>query len=279
VNDMSSHIEPNARVAFRILHQDNDMLVVEKPGGIVTMPGVGHQHDTLLNGLYAKFGEKLRQLGVPRDHGLVHRLDRDTSGVLAIALSRDAYDGLRAQFEERTVKKYYWAVCVKAPREREGVIKKSIEETVQRKDRYTSVRRSKLSSGGKSAVTAYRVIEESELGALIEARPVTGRLHQIRVHLASVGATVLGDEIYGTNRARGVSARLALHSHRIAITHPVSGKTLDIRSAFPRDLRGLLKRLDLHRPDTTDAKQSAKAAAEQASDQGSDEFSRDSIGE
>jgi 23S rRNA pseudouridine1911/1915/1917 synthase len=279
VSDLSTHIEPNERIAFRTLYQDNDMLVVEKPGGVVTMPGVGHQHDTLLNALYAKHGERLRQLGVARDHGLVHRLDRDTSGVLAVALTRDAYDGLRAQFEERTVKKFYWAVCVKAPREQEGVIKRPIEETVERKDRYTSVRRSRLASGGKAAVTAYRVIQESELGAIIEARPITGRLHQIRVHLASVGATVLGDDLYGTSRARGVSSRLALHSHRIVITNPVSGKLLDIKSAFPRDLRGLLKRLDLQRPDTIDTSKPAAETPSDQSDERADEFSRDSIGE
>lgn len=274
MSDLSTHIEPNPRVSFRTLHEDHDMLVVEKPSGVVTMPGIGHQHDTLLNGLYAKFGERLRQLGVARDHGLVHRLDRDTSGVLCIALTRDAYDGLRSQFEERTVKKFYWAVCIKAPRQTEGVIKKPIQESVKRKDRYTSVRSAKLASGGKPAVTAYRVIEASELGAVIEARPVTGRLHQIRVHMASVGATVLGDDLYGTSRARGISTRLALHSHRIVINHPVSGKPIDARSAFPRDLRGLLKRLDLHRPDTTEAR-----AATQGSDEGADQVARDPVGE
>lgn len=274
MSDLSPHIEPNPRVSYRTLHEDRDMLVVEKPSGVVTMPGVGHQHDTLLNGLYAKHGDRLRQLGIARDHGLVHRLDRDTSGVLCIALSRDAYDGLRQQFEQRTVRKFYWAICIKAPRQSEGVIKKPLEEVVKRKDRYTSVRFAKLAPGGKPAVTAYRVLEASELGAVIEARPVTGRLHQIRVHLASVGATVLGDDIYGTSRARGISNRLALHAHRIAFEHPVTGKPIDIRSAFPRDLRGLLKRLDLHRPDTADAN-----AGQAGSDEGPDQIARDPVGE
>lgn len=250
MSDLSTHIEPNERVSFRILHEDNHMLVVEKPSRVVTMPGVGHQHDTLLNGLYAKYGERLRQLGVARDHGLVHRLDRETSGVLCVALSREAYDGLRSQFEQREVKKYYWAVTVNAPREPDGVIKRPIEERLQRKDRYTSVRRANISPGGKPAVTAYRVIQASELGAVIEARPVTGRLHQIRVHLGSIGAAVLGDDLYGSQRARGISTRLALHAHRIAFAHPADGSIVDVRSPFPRDLRGLLKRLDLHRPDT-----------------------------
>lgn len=269
MSDLSPHIEPNDRVAFRVLHEDNDMLVVEKPARVVTMPGVGHQHDTLLNGLYAKYGDRLRQLGVARDHGLVHRLDRDTSGVLCIALTHDAYDGLRAQFEQREVRKFYWAVTIKAPREHQGVIKRPIEELVERKDRYTSVRRAKLSQAGKPAVTAYRVVEASELGAVIEARPVTGRLHQIRVHLASVGAAVLGDELYGSQRARGISTRLALHAHRLVIQHPVTGKEIDARSPWPRDLRALVKRLDLHRPDVP----------QDGSNKGTDQVTSDAIGE
>ncbi|MFK7882725.1 MAG: RluA family pseudouridine synthase [Phycisphaerales bacterium] len=270
MNDMSTHIEANDRVSFRVLYEDKDLLVVEKPPRVVTMPGVGHQHDTLLNGLYAKYGDRLRQLGVARDHGLVHRLDRETSGVLCIALSRDAYDGMRSHFEQREVKKFYWAVSIKAPRDKEGVIKRPIQERVERKDRYTSVRRATLSSSGKPAVTAYRVLQTSDLGAVIEARPITGRLHQIRVHLGSVGAAVLGDDLYGSQRARGISTRLALHAHRISFDHPVTGEPTDVRSVFPRDLRGLLKRLDLHRPDTTDTSESGK---------GRDEISRDAVGE
>ncbi|MEM9373953.1 MAG: RluA family pseudouridine synthase [Planctomycetota bacterium] len=275
MSDLPANVEPNERVSYRILREDHDMLVVEKPTGVVTMPGVGHQHDTLLNGLYARFGDRLRQLGVARDHGLVHRLDRDTSGVLAVALTRDAYDGLRSQFERRTVRKFYWAVCIKSPRQREGVIRKPIEESLQRKDRYTSVRRAKLSSAGKPAVTAYRVLEESDLGAVIEARPVTGRLHQIRVHFSSVGATVLGDDLYGTSRARGISTRLALHAHRIVIGHPVSGEPIDVRAGFPRDLRGLLRRLDLHRPDVRDP----GLPETEVSDERADQVSGDAVGE
>lgn len=260
---MSAHIEPNPRVTFRILHEDPHLLIVEKPAGVVTTPGVGHQHDTLLNGLYASHGERLRQLGVARDHGLVHRLDQGTSGVLAVALSREAYDGLRDQFETRSVRKYYWAVTVKAPSEPEGVIRQPIEEILTRKDRYTSERTARPSPSGKPALTAFRVLSRSDLGALLEARPVTGRLHQIRVHLNMIGASVLGDPVYGSHRSRGASARLALHAHRLALTHPVTGEAIDVRTAFPRDLRGLLKRLGLPRPDLEETPGSADDRADQ----------------
>lgn len=272
MNEMGTHIEPNPRVTFRMLHEDQHLLVIEKAAGVVTAPGVGHQHDTLLNGLYATHGERLRQLGVARDHGLVHRLDQGTSGVLAVALSREAYDGLRSQFETRAVRKFYWAVTIKAPRDPEGVIRQPIDEVLSRKDKYTSERTARPSSSGKPALTAYRVLAESELGALIEARPVTGRLHQIRVHLSMIGAPVLGDPVYGSHRSRGASSRLALHAHRLALAHPVTGDELDLHTQFPRDLRGLLKRLGLPRPDI-------ETAGNASAGDRADEFGGDAIGE
>lgn len=245
-------VEPNPRVTFGVRYADDDLLVVVKPYGVVTQPGVGHEHDTLLNGVFAEYGNQLQQLGQKRDFGLVHRLDRDTSGVLIIALSARAYDGLRAAFAERTISKYYWAVCHKPPREKQGVIKRPIMEEEQRKNRYTSTKKGILSSGGKPAVTAYRVLSESPLGALVEARPITGRLHQIRIHLDSVGAGILGDKLYGPTRTNSASHRLALHAHRIAFDHPITGDRIDVRTPFPKDLRKLLNLLELERPEMDD---------------------------
>jgi 23S rRNA pseudouridine1911/1915/1917 synthase len=242
-------IEPNERVTFGIAHEDEHLLVVVKPPKLVTQPGVGHEHDTLLNGLFARFGERLQNLGAARDFGLVHRLDRETSGVLAVALSAEAYDGMRRRFAEREIRKFYWAVCLKAPREHTGVIKRPIAEIERRKSRYTSEKLARLDSGGKPAVTAYRVLDASPLAALLEARPVTGRLHQIRIHLDSIGCGILGDRVYGPTRTTGASRRLALHAHRLAFDHPVTGEPVDVRTAFPKDLRRLLRSLELERPD------------------------------
>ncbi len=245
-------IEPNERVTFAIAHRDEHVLVVRKPPGVVTQPGVGHQHDTLLNGLFARFGNELQQLGQARDFGLVHRLDRETSGVIMVALSPNAYDGLRAAFASRDITKYYWAICHKAPREPQGVIKRPIMEEERRKNRYTSEKRGVLSSGGKPAATAYRVLDATPLGAIIEARPLTGRLHQVRLHLDSIGAGILGDKLYGPTRTNSAAHRLALHAHRIAFDHPVSGERIDVRSPFPKDLRRVLRALELRRPDLAD---------------------------
>lgn len=257
-------VEPNPRVTYRTHFEDDHLLVVEKRSGLVTQPGVGHTTDTLLNGLFDAYGPRLQNLGQPRDFGLVHRLDRDTSGLLAVALTAAAYDGLRAAFEQREVRKFYWAVCKSAPREPEGVIRLSLDERIQRIDRYTSVRRGTISKSGKPALTAYRVLEANDLGALIEARPVTGRLHQIRLHLNAIGATVLGDPLYGGEAARASAPRLALHAHRLAFTHPITGERIDAQSRWPGDLRLLLKKHELSRPDLADADDTQDSDADDA---------------
>jgi len=253
-NKPSGIIQPNERVTFSIKYQDNDLLVVEKPTRVVTQPGVGHEHDTLLNGLVALFPKQLQQLGHARDYGLVHRLDRETSGVMLVALSAAAYDGLRAQFEKRDISKFYWALCYKAPKKPQGVIRRPILEQLKRKNRYTSIRKASISGAGKAAMTAYRVISESNKAALIEARPITGRLHQVRIHLDLIGAAVLGDKIYGPHIVKHASPRLALHAHRIKFTHPISGKQMDVRTKWPKDLRTTLNRLDIPRPDLDEPK-------------------------
>ncbi len=269
-------VSANPRVTFAVHHEDEHILVIEKPSGRVTQPGVGHQHDTLLNGLYALHEKRLSQLGEKRDHGLVHRLDRETSGLLVVALSHQAYDALRAAFESRTVRKFYWAVVKKAPTEPKGVIRLPIDETVRRKDRYTSVKRAKISTEGKPALTAYRLLAESPYAALVEARPITGRMHQIRVHMNAINAPVLGDELYAPPTLKNAAPRLALHAHRLAFDHPVTGEPIDIRSAWPRDLRSLLRKLKLPRPDLPD--QSPRLDEDDSADAG-DELRSDAVGE
>ncbi|HVU65146.1 MAG TPA: RluA family pseudouridine synthase [Phycisphaerales bacterium] len=244
-------VEPNEHITFGIAYQDEHLAVVEKPARVPTQPGKGHQTDTLLNGLFARWGKQLQNLGAARDFGLLHRLDKDTSGLLIVGLRVPAYDKLREMFVQRAVRKFYWAVCDGAPKEPSGVIRMPIEEGHGSEGR-GPMKLAKIARGGagKPAITAYRVLEQSPLACLVEARPVTGRLHQIRLHMEAIGIPVLGDRFYGPRRIHHVSPRLALHSHRVAFEHPITGAPVDVRTDWPSDLRRTLKGVGLHRPGT-----------------------------
>jgi 23S rRNA pseudouridine1911/1915/1917 synthase len=243
-------IEPNDQITYKVRYQDEHLLVVGKPSGIVTAPGKGHDHNSLLNGLFAAHGDRLQQMGKARDFGLLHRLDRTTSGLLIVALSRQAYDGLREAFEQRAVSKYYWAVAKQAPKKPTGVINRPIlEYTGKAPGDPRAKKLAKIAASGKASVTAYRVLATAPSGALLECRAVTGRLHQIRVHLDSIGCPILGDEFYGPTSTRDAALRLALHSHRLVFKHPMTGERIDVKSPWPADLRSLLKRMSLPRPD------------------------------
>lgn len=239
-------IEPNPKITYTQRFRDEHLLVVDKPARIVTQPGLGHDRSALLNGLFADFGNELQQLGAKRDYGLLHRLDRETSGLLIVALTANAYDALRIAFEERHVKKYYWAAVKKAPTPPTGVVRMSIVEVSAKRDNSPRpVKLARLSAGGKPAVTAYRTLAASDMGALVECRPVTGRLHQVRVHMDAIGCAILGDDFYAPAGVASAAPRLALHAHRICFTHPITGAEIDIRSPMPRDLRAVLTKLRL----------------------------------
>jgi 23S rRNA pseudouridine1911/1915/1917 synthase len=250
---MSLSVEPNSRVTFGTPYEDDDVVVVEKPTGIAAQPGKGHVDDTLLNGLFARWPNQLQNLGKSRDFGLLHRLDKETSGLLIVALRPAAYDRLRDDFANRRVRKFYWAICSDAPKKPTGVIRMPIIESPKApgpKNARAGSGSMKLAritraGSGKPAVTAYRTLETSDHACLIEARPVTGRLHQVRLHLEAIGAPILGDTLYGPRRVHGATPRLALHSHRVVFTHPVTGETIDVHTGIPKDFKRMLKNFKL----------------------------------
>lgn len=251
----SGTIQPNENVTFKVAHEDEHVAVIIKPPGIVTTPGLGHEDDSLLNGAFARWGSRLQSLGKARDYGLLHRLDRQTSGLVLFGLSRDAYDALRKSFENREVRKFYWAVVHGRPRDDSGVINKPIleghgraEYTPKSKDE-SAKKLAFISPKGKAAVTAYRMLSSQPSASLLECRAVTGRLHQLRVHLEAIGCPILGDELYARPAVQSAAPRLALHAHRIAFLHPITCEMLDARSPWPSDLRSLLRRQRLPRPD------------------------------
>lgn len=255
-------IAPNDAVAFVVRHEDADLLVVDKPAGLVTQPGKGHTRDTLLNGLFARYGRQLQNLGEARDFGLLHRLDRDTSGLLVVGLRPAAYDALRRAFAERRVKKRYWAIVAGRPPHDQGTVQQPIQEVIGAR------KLAVLRRGGQPAVTAYKVLgsaprlsapsgehsapggRQPHLVSLIEARPATGRLHQIRVHMASIGCPLLGDDVYGQEAAGIRVPRLCLHAAELSFVHPTIGKRLTIAAPWPPDLAASMTNFGLTSPVT-----------------------------
>lgn len=243
---MSYSVYANHRVAYELLHEDGALLAVNKPAGLVTQPGKGHGRDSLLNGLFARYGNALQNLGEDRGWGLLHRLDRDTSGAVLVALRIKSYEHLLDQFKRRLVKKTYYAIVAGVPRTRQGVIQLPIAEVVGTRKRAV-VRRD-----GKQAITAYRVLDSQPQAALIEAMPKTGRLHQIRLHMAELGHPVLGDEMYGSARGKGGGTappvRLCLHAAALSFIHPEEGRRMSVACAVPGDFLAQCKRLGLTFP-------------------------------
>lgn len=235
-------MKPNEAVPFEIRWESDELLVVEKPAGVVTQPGKKHEDDSLLNGLFVRYGKELRNLGEARSWGLLHRLDKGTSGLVLVALRNRAYDHLRAQFEQRQVRKVYWALVVGRPRPVQGVIQKPITEVV------SSRKKAVIKRGGKQAITAYRVLESAEDVSLVEARPKTGRLHQVRIHLASLGHPLLGETLYAGKIELPAAPRLCLHAAGLSFIEPATGRRLTMDSPLPKDLRKTLKRFGLEIP-------------------------------
>jgi 23S rRNA pseudouridine1911/1915/1917 synthase len=241
---MEYSVTPNEAVPHEIRYADDCLLVVDKPARVVTEPGKKHPDDSLLNGLFVTYGRALQNLGEVRNWGLLHRLDKQTSGLVLVALRNRAYDHLRAQFEDRRVKKTYWAIVFGRPKAAQGVIQKPIAEIVGAR------KRAVIKRDGKQAITAYRVLESSRGMSLIEARPKTGRLHQIRVHMAALGHPVLGDSLYAGKVMLPSAPRLCLHAARLSFVHPVSGHRLTFASPIPQDMKKTLARFGLSVPES-----------------------------
>lgn len=239
---MDYTVAPNPDVPFKIAWQDDTLLVVEKPGRIVTQPGKKHEHDSLLNGLFCEFGNALQNMGRDRGWGLLHRLDKDTSGLVIVAMRPRAYAGLREQFEKRRIKKRYWAIVNGVPRPAQGVIQKPIAEVVGTR------KRAVIRRDGKPSITAYKVLESKDGVSLIEARPKTGRLHQIRVHMSEMGCPVLGDRVYAGKEPMPDVVRLCLHAAELSFVHPETMKRITVQSGWPKDLRKTLSRFGLREP-------------------------------
>lgn len=217
-----------------VLYQDADVIVVDKPAGMVVHAGAGHASGTLVNALLHHFGTLSTVSGDDLRPGIVHRLDRETSGVLAVARTDKAHQALAAQFHDRKVEKVYLALVHGHLKPTAGRITSPIARDPVRRTRMTT----KLASG-RSALTDYRVLETLETLSLLEVRIGTGRTHQIRVHLASIGHPVFGDRLYGAPAQPSLD-RFFLHAHRLSFTSPSTGERITVESPLAPELARLL---------------------------------------
>lgn len=244
-------------IPLAILYEDDHLAVVDKPPGMVVHPGKGHWSGTLTGALAFHFGQ-LSTAGGPTRPGIVHRLDRDTSGLIVVAKTDEAHFKLADQFEQRTIDKEYFAITAGQPQRDRDVIELPIGPHPSHREKM-AVRREGESA--RPARTFYEVKERFDGFATVRLLPKTGRTHQLRVHLASLGCPVLCDKLYGGRAeiTRGelarrsgheevVLARQALHAHRLALTHPVSGEPLEFVAPIPEDLRHVADLLAALRP-------------------------------
>lgn len=235
-------------IPIEILHRDKHLVVVNKPAGMVVYPAAGHGQGTLMNALAYHLGT-LAGVGGPLRPGVVHRLDRDTSGVMVVALDDVAYYDLVEQFRQRTIKRKYVAIIYGDMKNDIGEIALPIGRSgSDRKKMSTRVRR------GKEAVTRWKVLKRFLFATLVEVRLGTGRTHQIRVHFSSVGHPVLGDKTYGrkteieVKKKRISFPRQMLHAAMLGFIHPVSGEYMEFSSPLPEDMKRVLDELsELHR--------------------------------
>jgi 23S rRNA pseudouridine1911/1915/1917 synthase len=223
-----------------VIYEDDALLVVNKPAGMVVHPAPGHPGGTLVNALLARY-PTLAGSGDDRP-GIVHRLDRDTSGVIVIAKSEQVRCALQKQFQGRSVHKAYVALLYGHLEPARGRIEAPLGRDPHHRQRMAVL------PGGREAATEYRVVEHLVLHSgpaagdytLVEALPQTGRTHQIRVHLASIGHPVVGDRVYGRRKARLPAPRQFLHASRLEIQHPVTGRRMEFEAPLPPDLTAVL---------------------------------------
>ncbi len=230
-------LEPE-KIALNILYEDEHLLAVNKPSGMVTHPAPGNWSGTFVNALLFHCKD-LAPGSDPLRPGIVHRLDKETTGVLIAAKTREAHQKLIEAFSSRKIEKTYLAICLSKPAN--GVVQTKIgRHPVKRKEMAV------LEDRGREAITSIQVLAFNERLSLVLAKPKTGRTHQIRVHLKHIGCPILGDPVYGSEKANHNlhAERLLLHAHCLQLEHPITKEPLSITAPIPEDLQHWISKLE-----------------------------------
>ena len=239
-----------ADIPLKIIYEDDEFLVIDKPAGLTVHPGAGNHDDTMANALLAHCGRSLSGIGGVMRPGIVHRLDKDTSGLIMAAKTDLAHRSLTRQIADRTLKRTYLAVCWGIPKPLQGRVDANIGRSTQNRKKMAVV-----ASGGKTAATNYEVIEilGGGIASIVECRLETGRTHQIRVHMMHIGNPLVGDQAYCGKRGGTIKTlsdeaksylkefkRQALHSYKVGLMHPLNMQEMAFNSDLPTDIAKLV---------------------------------------
>ena len=222
-------------IPLEVIYEDSDIIVVNKPKGMVVHPAIGHFNGTLVNALLYHCKDLSGINGVARP-GIVHRIDKDTSGILVVAKNDNAHNDLAKQFKEHTIKREYVAIVEGRMGKEEGTIDAPLARHAKDRMKYAVIR------GGKNAITHYKTLEVYNSCSLIKCNLETGRTHQIRVHLAFISHPLLGDTVYGLKRQKLVSTGQALHAKKLGFIHPATKKYIEFNSELPEYVKDLIKK-------------------------------------
>lgn len=235
-------------IPLDVIYEDESILVIDKKAGMVVHPGAGNWSGTLVNALIHRYGQDFSTSGEEDDEdetsalrpGIVHRLDKDTSGVMIVAKTAQAHSSLVSQFQSHSNEKVYIAVVKRPFMKKRGTVDANIVRDAQDRKKFTVTSDPRK---GKSAVTHYTVLRQNAEYAFIRVRIETGRTHQIRVHMKSIGHPVLGDPIYSRPEGRFESSGLCLHALKLSIDHPLTGERMTFYARMPERIRNVVKDL------------------------------------
>ena len=229
-------------IPLEIVYEDDDLMVINKPRGMVVHPAPGHTSGTLVNAVLSHAGESLSSINGVLRPGIVHRIDKDTSGLILICKNDFSHKALAKQLEEHSITRRYHAICSGRLKEEQGTVSAPIgRDEKNRKQQAINYKH------GKEAITHYRLLENLQNASLLECRLETGRTHQIRVHMKSIGHPLLGDPLYGPKKNLYAIKGQALHAMVLGFVHPRSGEYMEFSADYPEDFQKLLYKLRIIR--------------------------------